>query len=363
MHAALQPRDHPTLALERVDVRSCDWSKLDAYPDRYVSQRREWVEFVADTQQGEPVVAALKDGPDTVGYFTGLIVRKFGLPILGSPFPGWTTPYMGFNLAEDVSRRAALEALLPFAFKTLGCLHLEVKDRLLTAEDAAVLGLETTPFHTFEIDLRRTEEEIWAGFTSACRRAIRKAEREGVVVEQASDVEFADDYYAQLRDVFAKQSLVPTYDLERVRSLIRHLQPTGNLLLLRARDRDGLCIGTAIFPAMNRTAFFWGGASWRSHQILRPNEPLFWYALRYWRDRGMEVLDLGGGGEYKRKYGVTEVTVPFVRCSRFRALSHLRAAAKGAVRAQQVFLGRFSRGGVALDESTINRDHAEPERE
>jgi hypothetical protein len=340
VQSPLRLRAHPSLTLERIDCDACDWSSLVAYPDRYVSQRREWVEFVAETQRAEPVVAAVRDGAETVGYFTGLVLRKLGIPILGSPFPGWTTPYMGFNLAEGVPRRAALEALLPFAFRTLGCLHVEVKDRLLTLEDGVGLGLETTLYHTFEVDLRRTEEEIWAGFSSACRRAIRKAEKEGVVVEEASDLEFADDYYAQLRDVFAKQSLVPTYDLERVRALIRHLYPTDDLLLLRARDSDGLCIGTAIFPAMNRTAFFWGGASWRSHQILRPNEPIFWHALRYWRARGMDVLDTGGGGEYKRKYGVTEVTVPFFRCSRLRALSLLRTSAKRAVRARQLLLGR-----------------------
>ena len=57
----------------------------------------------------------------------------------------------------------------------------------------------------WEVDLRRPEEEIFGGMTSACRRCIRKAEKVGVTIEEADDLEFADDYYAQLRDVFAKQ--------------------------------------------------------------------------------------------------------------------------------------------------------------
>jgi hypothetical protein len=75
--------------------------------------------------------------------------------------------------------------------------------------------------------------------TSACRRAIRKSEKEGVVVEQTSGVDFADEYYAQLEDVFAKQSLRPMYGVSRVRELVRSLEPTGRLLLLRARAPDG----------------------------------------------------------------------------------------------------------------------------
>src|SRR5436189_3057502 len=98
--------------------------------------------------------------------------------------------------------------------------------------------------------------------TSACRRCIRKAKKVGVTIEEADDPEFADDYYAQLRDVFAKQSLVPTYGVDRVQALIAHLHPTGRLLLLRARGPDGASIATGIFPAMNGSMYFWGGASW-----------------------------------------------------------------------------------------------------
>jgi hypothetical protein len=335
---------NPNLRLRRVPLDEVDWGPVDALPDRYVSQSREWIDFVAETQRGEPVLAEVCEDGRVVGYFTGLIVRRFGVPILGSPFPGWTTPYMGFNLSEDVPRRAALQALLPFAFSTLGCLHLEVKDRWLTLDDADGLGFDVTRYNTFELDLSRSEEELWARFTSACRRAVRKSEKEGLLVEEATDVEqFGIEYFDQLRDVFAKQSLVPTYDLERVQALIRHLHPTGKLLLLRAIAPDGRCVATGVFPAMNRTAFFWGGAGYRSHLILRPNEAIFWTAMRYWKARGMTVLDLGGGGEYKLKYGVEPVLVPHFRRSRWTALGRLRNWSKKGLELRQALRGRFAR--------------------
>ena len=154
---------------------------------------------------------------------------------------------------------------------------------------------------------------------------------------------FADEYYAQLVEVFARQSLVPPYGVERVRALIDCLEPTGHLLLVRARSAEGLPVATGIFPAFNGTAYFWGGASVREHQILRPNEAVFWYAMRYWRARGMTVLDLGGGGEYKRKYGPSELRVPFFRRSRFPGLSVLREVARRAVEQRHALLGRGRR--------------------
>jgi CelD/BcsL family acetyltransferase involved in cellulose biosynthesis len=330
------------LKLEQLDHARVDWEELDAYADRNVFQTREWLAFVERAQRAKPVIAALQQEGKTVGFFTGLVIRRYGIRILGSPFRGWTTGYLGFNLQEGVSRRAAVQALLPFAFRSLRCMHIELRDRDLTLEDVHGLGFAYSAKTIFEVDLRKREEDIFAGMTSACRRCIRKAEKVGVTIEESEDLAFADDYYAQLRDVFAKQALVPTYDKERVVELIRHVLPTGRLLLLRARDGDGRCIATGIFPALNGRMYFWGGASWRSHQILRPNEALMWQAMRHWKARGVEWCDLGGGAEYKRKYGPGEVTVPFLWMSRLRALSAARTGAKKALKVRQAALGRIA---------------------
>lgn len=330
------------LRLERLELDRCDWERMDRLPDREIFQTREWLEFVGRTQGAEPVVAAVLRGDERVGYFTGLIIRRFGVRVLGSPFPGWTTGSMGFNLDDGVGRRAALEALVPFAFRELGCLHLELKDRRLSGADFEPLGFRCSPFETFELDLTRDEEAIFAAMSRTCRWAIRRSAKNGVTIEEAHDEDFADEYYAQLEDVFAKQSLKPPYDAERVRELIRCIQPTGRMLLVRALSPAGDPIATAIFPAMNGTAWFWGGASWRSHQKLLPNEPVFWYAIRHWRARGMTVLDTNGGGDYKRKFGVEELTIPFARKSRVPGVGPLRDVA-ASLYTRSAFRGRRTR--------------------
>jgi hypothetical protein len=318
----------PMLELRRLHLDECDWDAIDSRHDRVIFQTREWLSFIAATQGAEPVVCAVLDAGQVRGYFTGCVIRRYGVRILGSPFPGWTTSYMGFNLDEDVSRHDAVHALLGSASRTLRVPYIELRDRRLLAEDAAALGLRHEWFTTFEVDLSPTDEELFARMKGSARTSIRKAEKVGVVVEEADDPSFADEYYAQLEDVFAKQSLRPTYGVDRVRALIEHVHPTGRLLLLRARNPDGDCIATAIFPAMNGTAYFWGGASWRSQQTMHPNEAVFWYAMRYWKQRGVTTLDMGGGGDYKRKFGVVDLAVPHVSHSRFAGLTSMRAAAQ-----------------------------------
>jgi len=315
------------LRFERVPLDAADWAAMDTLPDRNVFQTRAWLEFVARTQGAEPVLARLDRDGEPAGWFTGLVVRRFGVRILGSPFQGWMTGPMGFNLADAIPRREAVGALVRFAFKRLGCLHLEVLDRHASFEELAGMGARLAEFHTFELDLTRAEDEIFGAMSSACRRAVRKGEKEGVRVEEAHGVEFADEYYEQLEDVFAKQSLRPPYGVERVRELIRCLEPTGNLLLVRALAPDGERIATALFPVLNEFGYFWGGASWRQHQILRPNESVFWYAIRRLKERGVPLLDMGGGGDYKRKYGGRELSHPIFRKSRVPGLMKLRDVA------------------------------------
>ena len=250
---------------------------------------------------------------------------------------------MGFALTAGVDRLRAVQALIDFAFKELGCVHLEVMDRALTVNDLGGLGVQHRGCPGFEIDLTRDEDELFSDMTSACRRCVRKSEKERVIIEEAHDLKFADEYYAQLQDVFAKQSLVPTYDIQRVRQLITYVHPTGHLLLLRARDRGGRCIATGIFPHMNGVMYFWGGASWRHHQLLRPNEAIQWHAMQIGKQNGLRTYDMGGGGEYKRKYGGRKIEVLWFRKSKYPWISYLRDIALRCHKVRQRGLGHFKR--------------------
>jgi len=336
------------LRLERVPLDGVD-PTIEARRSRNVFRTREWLEFVARTQEAEPVVAHVERDGVPVGAFTGLIVRRFGVRILGSPFQGWMTGPMGFTLDPGVDRDEATRALMRFAFRRLGCLHVELLDRNAGFEGLGGRHEGQAGFATFELDLRQDEEALFAGMTSACRRAIRKSARVGLRVEEAHGVEFADEYYAQLLEVFERQGFRPPYGVERVRELIRCVEPSGSLLMLRAVTSDGERIATALFPAREEFGYFWGGASLASHRILRPNEAIFWHAIRHFRERGVERLDLGGGSDYKRKFGAPERFTPYLRKSRVPGLLTLLNAAA------YVYKRRAMRGAGTRPETAPGR--------
>lgn len=325
--------------LRRLSLDEVDWDRLDGLDDRVLFQTRAWLSFVTETRGAEPVVAALLDGSEVCGWFTGLVTTRLRLRVLGAPLPGWNTPYLGFNLLPGVKHSDAVQALLPYAFGELRCAHVELCDRWGEAPSVADQRVRQEPALTFVVDLRPEQPLIRARMTSGTRQNLRKAERVGLVVEDAVPEGFAAEYYAQLKDVFAKQRLVPPYGQERVEALIEHLYPTGRLQLIRVRTADGTSIATGLVTGLGRLAYFWGGASWREHQHLRPNEMLFWHAFTTWKERGAEEFDFGGGGEYKRKYGAQELWLTHARWSRWQILDHLRDAAQHSVTAKQRALG------------------------
>lgn len=305
-----------------------DWDRLDSFPDRTLFQTKPWLDFIAEAQNATPLILEIELDNQPVGFFTGLIVKKAGFKIYGSPFPGWSTSYLGFNLIKGVERTALLEPLTQYVFRQLGCWHIELMDRNLTPDQMRTAGWPHRLFYNTEVDISATEDEVFGKMKGSCRTSIRKAERSGVTLEIATDNQFASDYFAQLVEVFARQGLRPTHSIERVRLLMKHLLPTGSLLLVRARNAEGVCIATGIYPAYGGTMYFWGGASLRDYQILQPNEPVQWFAMRYWMNRGAKACDMGGGGDYKLKYGGEPLTIPWGRRSRYGWVGGVRVAAQ-----------------------------------
>ncbi len=290
------------VVLQRIAYDPVEWDAIvERYADALVFHSAAWLSFLAASQGAEPVVAIVRAGDRPVGHFVGAIVRRFGVRILGSPLRGWATQSMGFLLEEGADRRAAAEGLLPFAFRELGCLHVELADRHLAAEQMAGSDYSVETGSTFIVDLAASETEILGRMRRSTRKYIHQAGRRGLTADVVTALGFATEYHEQLTDVFARQGLAPTYGVERVRQLIEALQPTGQILLLCVRGPDGVNLASGVSVGRNRTAVAWGAGFFRANAGFHPNELLHWEAMRYWRARGALLYDMSGRGDYKAK--------------------------------------------------------------
>ncbi|MEH7502856.1 GNAT family N-acetyltransferase [Neobacillus drentensis] len=298
-----------------------------------VFKTKEWLTFLEKNGKGKSVVLQITEGNETLAFFVGMVFKQFGIKIMGSPFEGWATCNMGFCARETVDRLSLIEIVKKYVFNNLKCLYMEIVDVHISCESLKNFKYHNIPQSTYVLNINRPDEELFKSFKSNCQRLIRQFERRGAAISQVKPtIEFANEYYDQLIDVFEKQNLKPNYNRKKVIDLISAFQdnPEG-LLCLKVCDPNGKCIATSIFPGLNDTCYFWGGASYREYQNYRPNEYMFWYAIKYWRDRGATAMDMVGLREYKKKFSPDLVVYPRIIISKYRFLITVRNGAKKAI--------------------------------
>ncbi len=319
-------------AFERVTLDNLNEDEYNSIPGKPVFTTKPWLMFVKEDSRVNEFVLRICDESGTfLGYFTGFLTRKFGIKILGSPFAGWSTCYMGLDLLDRSEELEIIKAVVEYAYREEKVVYAEIIDRDISIEKAAAAKIKAYPVGTLQLDVNKDDAGLFKQMKTDCRNFIRQFERRGAVLEKAlPDDEFAKDYFDQLKDVFAKQGMVPTYSIDKVKCLLRNMKDSGAVLCLRVRNPEGEPIATSIFFGYQKTFFFWGGASYRSQQKYRPNEYMIWTAMQYWRQRGCEIFDMVGIRDYKRKFGSHEEYYARMVFSRVPLLVQMRDIAQKA---------------------------------
>lgn len=315
---------------EKIDFEKIEYEEFNNFPDKSVVTTIEWINFINEDSKAKPVIIRIKREKEFIGYFTSLSVVKFGIKIIASPFPGWSTVYMGMDVTDEYKNKKIeiISELIPFLYRLEKCLFIQISDRDISTEMAKKAGFYTHSIETLELGINFGDAALFKNMKPDCRNFIRQFERRGATLEYAvPNDEFAEEYYAQLKDVFSKQRLVTTYSINKVKCLLKNLKDSGNILCLRVRDPEGNSIATSIFPGYNKKFFFWGGASYRSTQSYRPNEYMIFKAIQYWRDNGCEVFDMVGVRDYKLKFGSHEEYYACIIDSKYKILIMLQKIA------------------------------------
>lgn len=314
---------------EKIDFADFKETTIEEFPDKTIYTTADWYKYLIEDSGVVPVIIKIYADGQHIGYFYAGEIKKFGIRIIASPFSGWSTCWMGFEVKEGINKFDLLDPLWNYLSKELHYLYCEIIDRDFSMEEAQARGYVCEPFPTLDLRIDRTDEALFKVFKTDCRNFIRQFERRGATIEiaEAND-EFAQEYYDQLIDVFAKQELMPSYGLEKVKRIMHIFGKTGKLLCLRVRDPEGKSIASSIFFGFHKKCYFWGGASYREHQHYRPNEYMIWTAIKYWREKGCEVMDMVGDRAYKRKFGPEPQSYALVYLTKFPILISMRNLAK-----------------------------------
>lgn len=288
------------------------WQRLILRCPSSVFHSPGWMQALKDTYDLDMRAAILlsEEGEPRAGIpFVPVSDVGGGRRLVSLPFSDYCDPIV----ADTEEWNQLLPLLLDYGRGvTFRCLHNQVP-----LADSRFTLVNRAKWHG--VDLRPDLEELWSGIDASARRAIRKAEREGVEVSPAqdeADLRAFHEMHLRVRKYKYRMLAQPYAFFQKLwhHFIERH---HGSLMLARV---GGRVIGGVLFLEWKDTIYYKFNASDAAYLAYRPNDLIIWTAIQKARERGFARLDFGLSdwdqeelSRYKRKYASEEKTISFLR--------------------------------------------------
>ncbi len=269
---------------------------VNASPSVSIFHSTSWLDLLEQVYRLAWQPLGVWEGSQLVGIFP-LQTRRLGpFYLAGSPLMHviGSTPHLGPVIEEG---------LLPSFLKALDVLigearvdHIEIALPWHLAEDEVVqsLGYKVETCQSVIVPLFGwSPVQLWNGLSSACRRAVRKAQASGVRVAEADGAAFIDEYVRMSHDVYRHSGRPPHLSGDFYTAAWKALAPTGQLKALLAMQGDKILAG-ALFLLNRGTCYYLSGASYQSSLPMRPNNLLQWHFMTWAAAQGYWTYDMGG---------------------------------------------------------------------
>jgi CelD/BcsL family acetyltransferase involved in cellulose biosynthesis len=292
----------------RLDPR---WKTLVSSTEGSLYTSPPWIRSVCDTYGFTPQARIATDalGHPTDGFAWVPISDIRGDRLVSLPFSDRAEPIVAdpptwSSLVDD-----ALRADRPLRIRCLEDLAPMADSRLERIGEAAWHG---TPLGVPIPDLQRS-------LSSTARRNIATAERSGVQVDAVTGLDAVRVYHRLHVKLRKHKYRLLAQPFELFERIWEEFSRDDAIVTLVARV-DGEPIAGAIYLAWNDVLYYKFGASLAGTLPLRPNDALFWTALRWSSERGFRLLDWGlseldqpGLVAYKRKWASDERRIVTLR--------------------------------------------------
>ena len=306
----------PNLEFEIIDpVQSPErWDNiLVAHPDAHVFHSSAWARVLTQTYNHRPRYVAAFDTDQPAAAIPVMEVksRLTGARGVSVPFSDFCPPLFFSN---SISAAAASFVLKLGRSRDWRALHLH------GARDPGQVDVSENDaaFYSHVIDLTRNEGELLGRCEPSVRRAIRKAQKEGIRVEQSVS-RTALLQFCGLHCHTRRRHGLPPQPRKFFESIFREFiaRGEGHIFLAHKNNRT---IAAALFLTFSNRALYKFAASDLSYRRLRPNNLILWEAIRFYASRQSPTLHLGrtdlndqGLRRFKLGWGSTEALLRYDR--------------------------------------------------
>ena len=299
--------------------------------------QQEWDEFVAGAPEanflhswawgefhearGKTVVRRVfvENGRIVAAYEGQVETAKRGtyMAIAGGPILDWERDDIVKAAFADIREQGAAN----------GCVFVRVRPQLEDSEDARALfrnlGLKSAPIYLSVefagvLDLSKSEEEVLAGASQNFRRALRKAEKNGVEVEASTNPEDIKTFY-EIQLQTAKRHDFVSFSEDFLRKQFAAFAKYDEVKLYTAKFEGEILAQNFMIFYGNEASYHYGVSTQLGTRMS--SAPLMHMrAMREARERGIKRYNLWGitgedetehrfygVSQFKRSFGITEL--------------------------------------------------------
>jgi hypothetical protein len=146
---------------------------------------------------------------------------------------------------------------------------------------------DCVPWGTYEVDLNRSDEELFSAFNGKCRNVIRKAIKEGVTVQETKEVELI---FQNIKETLERQNSIhfPSYDY--IAKLQQNIK--DNIIFLIA-TKENVVQGSLILIYDDHAGYAMYAGSIKSPQT-GSLDLMHYEAMKYLQQKNVKIYDFVG---------------------------------------------------------------------
>lgn len=138
-------------------------------------------------------------------------------------------------------------------------------------------GFSQTTRYTYVLDDLNDLDQLYKGFSSRTKRAIKKAEKNGVQIEQSDDIEIL---LKVLKETFDRQNIKqPNHD-DILRKLFKAGVERDCMTLLVARTKEGDVCAANLFVKDRDITYYLAGGAIQKYRNLQAQSLIMWHGIK-----------------------------------------------------------------------------------
>lgn len=283
--AVTPPRvSHPTQAVNPLHDAQWDSKLAASFPNASPFLQSAWARVLSSTYGYDPhYLVAESDGR----------LQRI-LPLI--EVRSWLTGARGVSLpfTDTCAALGTSEEDLPSLYAELFAVARRRHWKYVELRGTPPLDRQATPsvsFHGHHLGLQPDPAALFSRFDSAVRRAIRKAEHEGVTVDFATSLDAVRIFYRLLGKTRARHGL-PPQPWSFFANIHRHILAPGGGTVVIARLRQ-IPVAAAVFFHRGAQVLYKFSASDEAFQHVRGNNLVIWRAIEHYAHQQYTALDFG----------------------------------------------------------------------